>query len=466
MSRYQADQLGQPGQQKDWYMQESIDRLTSTINRWDAVSESMEVPENQDCLFCSRIPQNRRATKIGLRSHMFQCSVRKTLLNGCNKGSQKLNLPNIQRNFKAAYNDALQFEMRIKNPILSTIEGIEKHCLIHTKNKLKKEHFANQSLAQLEHLRNIVKSISLVLKGLLPNFMQHTLDLSKLESLESQDVVKSLCACMFAHFVSCNVEKSIGFSLIPAIFDSLETQSNAIATDLWMKSFIDLDCAMDDKASLIKPSTSSKFTCGNEWTSILCSLIYKRYQGSNGANSTKEGALEISDNQIQSLAKERFNYKIMSGIQEDLSTSDSSKANAKPIDGQNINKDALSVYSIDDNQYPALKKPQGPSMFTLDQSYISKQTQSKALVRQFNQAADINSCNPAPVKTFSKLRYDMYNSSERSYRAKRKIPTANQIGVQKNADGAPSGAKKRKTAQPSLSNRSDEISQQKTNGPS
>ena len=105
-------------------------------------------------------------------------------------------------------------------------------------------------------------------------------------------------------FVSCNVEKSIGFSLIPAIFDSLETQSNAIATDLWMKSFIDLDCAMDDKASLIKPSTSSKFTCGNEWTSILCSLIYKRYQGSNGANSTKEGALEISDNQINRWQKE------------------------------------------------------------------------------------------------------------------------------------------------------------------
>ena len=192
MSRYQVDLLGQPGQQKDWYMQESIDRLTSTINRWDAVSESMEVPENQDCLFCSRIPQNRRATKIGLRSHMFQCSVRKTLLSGCNKGSQKLNLSNIQRNFKAAYNDALQFEMRIKNPILSTIEDIEKHCLIHTKNKLKKEHFANQRLAKLEHLRNIVKSISLVLKGLLPNFMQHTLDLSKLESLESQDVVKGL----------------------------------------------------------------------------------------------------------------------------------------------------------------------------------------------------------------------------------------------------------------------------------
>ena len=39
--------------------------------------------------------------------------------------------------------------MRIKNPILSTIEGIEKHCLIHTKNKLKKEHFANQSLKEL-----------------------------------------------------------------------------------------------------------------------------------------------------------------------------------------------------------------------------------------------------------------------------------------------------------------------------
>ena len=29
--------------------------------------------------------------------------------------------------------------------------------------------------------------------------------------------------------------------------------------------------------------------------------------------------IETSDNQIQSLAKERFNYKIMSGIQEDLS---------------------------------------------------------------------------------------------------------------------------------------------------
>ena len=165
MSRYQADQLGQPGQQKDWYMQESIDRLTSTINRWDAVSESMEVPENQDCLFCSRIPQNRRATKIGLRSHMFQCSVRKTLLSGCHKGSQKLNLPNIQRNFKAAYNDAFQYEIRIKTPILSAIESIETCCLEHANNDLKKEHFANQSLAKLEHLKNVVRSISLVLKG-------------------------------------------------------------------------------------------------------------------------------------------------------------------------------------------------------------------------------------------------------------------------------------------------------------
>ena len=47
------------------------------------------------------------------------------------------------------------------------------------------------------------------------------------------------------------------------------------------------------------------------------------------------------------------------------------------------------------------------------------------------------------MKTFSKLRYDMYNSSERSYRAKRKIPTANQIGVQKNAEWGRSGAKKK-----------------------
>ena len=208
MSRYQADQLGPPGQQKDWYMQESIDRLTSTINRWDAVSESMEVPENQDCFF-ARIPQNRRATKIGLRSHMFSMFCEKDFIKWVQQRLSKLNLSNIQRNFKAAYNDALQFEMKIKNPILSTIEDIEKHCLIHTKNKLERSISQIRGLTKLEHLRNIVKSISLVLKGLLPNFMQHTLDLSKLESLESQDVVKGLCACMFAHFVSCNVKKNL-----------------------------------------------------------------------------------------------------------------------------------------------------------------------------------------------------------------------------------------------------------------
>ena len=134
---------------------------------------------------------------------------------------------------------------------------------------------------------------------------------------------------------------------------------------------------------------------------------------------------------------------------KDLSTTDSSKANVKPIDGQNIDKDALSVYSIDNIQYPALKKPQGPSMFTLDQSYISKQTKNKALVRQFNQAAEIKLCSATPLKTFSKLRHDMYNSSERAYRAKRKLAAANQMGVQKNAGkvgnhGAPSGAKKGK----------------------
>ena len=185
MSKSQADPHSQSGQQKDWYMQESIDRLTSTINRWDAVSESMEVPENQDCLFCSRLPQNRRATKIGLRSHMFQCSVRKTLLNGCYKNSQ--NLPAIQGNFKTAYNDAFQFEMRIKIPMLSAIEKIEKSCLLHTKDKLQKEHNSDQNLGNAEHLKNVVRSISLVLKGLLPHFIQHTLDLSKLESLEMQE---------------------------------------------------------------------------------------------------------------------------------------------------------------------------------------------------------------------------------------------------------------------------------------
>ena len=67
---------------KDWFLQQSIGNLTKIINNYDKISEQDAVPENQDCLFCSRIPQNRRSSKIGLRSHMFQCSVRRTLLNG------------------------------------------------------------------------------------------------------------------------------------------------------------------------------------------------------------------------------------------------------------------------------------------------------------------------------------------------------------------------------------------------
>ena len=476
MSKSQADPHSQPGQQKDWYMQESIDRLTSTINRWDAVSESMEVPENQDCLFCSRLPQNRRATKIGLRSHMFQCSVRKTLLNGCYKNSQNLNLPAIQGNFKTAYNNAFQFEMRIKIPILSAIEKIEKSCLMHTKDKLQKEHHSDQNLGNVEHLKNVVRSISLVLKGLLPNFIQHTLDLSKLESLEMQDVVKGLCACMFAHFLSCNVEKSLGFSLLATVFDSLESQCNTVATDLWMKSFINLDCAIGDKTSLIKPSTSPNFTCGNEWTSILCSSIYKGMQESSDEKLTEDGALQISDSQIQTLAKVRFvrqhedyNFKIMSGTQN-LSSHDSSKANVKSSDCQNSDKDLMPLYAEDDIQYPALRKPQGPTMFTLNQSYISKQTKNKARVRQFNQAADVKCSSPIPKKTSLKAHHDIYNSNERSYRAKRKIPGGNQIGIQKHAGtvgnhAAPSVAKKRKINESSLSDRYDGQLQTKSDEP-
>ncbi len=304
---------------KDWYLRKQNEKLAKSINRWDQTSETMKVPENQDCLFCSRIPQNRRSSKIGLRSHMFQCSVRRTLFNGhISNSSQNITLSNLHENFRQEYNISIQYKKNIQEPIQILISKIERLCL-----KYIDETNDYKSTNDCETLNNIICTISSVLKQILPNYIIHTMNLEKYfnnKLYRTYDINKSVqgvTTSMFAHFISCNVK--VPLPLIYNLFENIELendQNNRAATTLWMKSFIDLsgdikhcntylrilgsktlDQNNDSNNKHIMRVLNTASSHRNDWTSFLSRFIYRSINNDEGAtNNNNENKLKNNGN--------------------------------------------------------------------------------------------------------------------------------------------------------------------------
>ena len=257
----QQDGNNNNNKKKDWFLQQSIGNLTKIINNYDKISEQDAVPENQDCLFCSRIPQNRRSSKIGLRSHMFQCSVRRTLLNG-HVSNNDIELSTIQDNFRQEYNNTFQYEMNIKEPIISLTNEIENLCLTYVKNIDNKSDNRND---KRKNMTNIICSISHIVKQLLPKYIKQTTDIERYfnnklyQTINIDNIVQSITICMFSHFISCNVKESL--PLIYHLFENLKFKhddGNTFATKLWMKAFVGLNNDGNQCNTYIKPILGSK----------------------------------------------------------------------------------------------------------------------------------------------------------------------------------------------------------------